>query len=65
VPQPAADLRIACDNRPGAVPDWREALRAAVMIACSNALIEPGPCALAALRLALRRLHDATRPCEP
>ena len=58
MPQSGTGVHAARDNLPPADPAWRDALQAAVQVACHKALTDPSPCSLAALCLALRRLHD-------
>ena len=58
MPQSGTGVHAVRDNPPSPAPAWRDALQAAVQVACHKALTDPSPCSLAALCLALRRLHD-------
>lgn len=59
MPQSCTGAHPVRDNPPSPDPAWRDALQAAVLIACHHALTAPGPCSRAMLSLALRRLRDS------
>lgn len=59
MPQSCTGVHTVRDNPLSADPGWRDTLQAAVQVACHRVLTDPGPCSLAALCLALRRLHDS------
>lgn len=47
-----------CVGRPIPARAFHDVLQAAVLMACRNLLLNPGPCTEAAVRLALRRLQE-------